>query len=242
MRRIALRALLLVAALGFPGAALADVTAHYMLNGKDALTVEVDDGGNARLGIEGKFSLILRDGVDYAAITIKGRVLVVRYTDLIALAKVKLKAEPVASMRDEDVIFTLASGAAVEVAGRKGTAWTLVGKDKAPGTQRLELVMSDDPEIAPIGALIRRMAEPVVPILQGMLPESTGFGVQVLALLAKGTPLRVPPFLELMSVDRKEIDPHRFDLPGPVLSAEEFDKAGDAASANPSAVPLLPLP
>ncbi|WP_213982576.1 hypothetical protein [Sphingomonas sp. dw_22] len=238
-RRVARLAFVLLCSAPLP--ALADVTAHYTLGGKEALTVEVDDGGNARLGVDGKFSLITRDGVDYVAIMMKGQVLVVRYADLIALAKVKIKFDSGAQSADEAKAFVLASGAAAEIAGHKGTTWTFGLKDASPAAHMLEVVMSDDPELAPVGSLVRRMLEPAVPILQGMFPEASGFSTRVLELLAKGTPLRAAPFLELGSVDRNEIDPHRFDLPGPVMSAEEFDKAADTpAASGGSALPPLP--
>lgn len=241
-RRAAAARLAFVLLCAAPMPALADVTAHYTLGGKEALTVEVDDGGNARLGIDGKFSLIVRDGVEYCAITMKGQVLVVRYADLVALAKVKIKLDSPeqAKARQEGKQFVLATGGTTEVAGRKGTTWTFGLKDAPPTAHMLEVVMSDDPELAPVGSLMRRLLEPAVPILAGMFPDSSDFGARAIELLAKGTPLRAAPFLEMASVDRKEIDPHRFDLPGPVMSAEEFDKAADAP-VETHAVPV-PIP
>jgi hypothetical protein len=243
IRRAAAARFALVLLCAAPMPALADVTAQYVLGGKEALTVEVDDGGNARLGIDGKFSLIVRDGVEYCAITLKDQVLVVRYADLVALAKVKMKSDSAgqAKASQEDKLFVLGSGGAAEVAGRKGMTWTFGPKDEAADGHMLEVVMSDDPELAPVGSLIRRALEPAIPVLTGLFPDASNFGARVTELLGKGTPLRVAPFLEMASVDRKEIDPHRFDLPGPVMSAEEFDKIASAPGGESHAV-VVPLP
>ena len=59
---------------------------------------------------------------------------------------------------------------------------------------------------------------------EAIFPASSGFGPRLLELLSKGTPLLAVPFLELQSVDTAEIDAKHFDLPGPVIAADELEQ------------------
>ena len=74
----------------------------------------------------------------------------------------------------------------------------------------------------------------------GVIPASSQFGPRLRELLAKGTPVKVAPLLELQSIDHKDIDAHRFDLPGPVVTAEELLEP-IPTHAEPVG-PLQPLP
>jgi hypothetical protein len=141
-----------------------------------------------------------------------------------------------------DVKMTLIPTGEAMIAGRAASLWDFVPAMPAgdPNMERpLEVAISADPALAPVGDVFRRLVEALLPAFATILPESTGFAARTRELLAKGTPLRVGKKFELQSVDIVEIDPKRFDLPGPVITAAEF-LAGMEGRGNPIA--LVPLP
>lgn len=227
-----------------PAQALADVTARYSM-GKDVLTVEVDDGGNSRLGIEGMFSLIRRDGYDYVVMIPPGGE--AKVTELGALMQIMAGAmqdqKPPAGMFPEPK-FALVSKGDVTVGGRAGTLWSFgpMAQPGDPKPQRaIELTMSADPALAPVGEVFRRTVMALLPQFSAIVPESSGFAPQAAELMAKGTPLRIDKKFELQSVETAEIDPKRFELPAPVISAVEFMTAMEPGGGG-GGVEFNPLP
>ncbi|RYY23325.1 MAG: hypothetical protein EOP62_20455 [Sphingomonadales bacterium] len=207
-----------------PMPALADVTARYS-TGKDVLLVEIDDNGNARVGIDGQFGLIRRDGTDYAVmIGADGETRVVELAELIELMGGANKASAgTANPAIERANFLLIAKGEATVAGRVGVIWSFGPEkenDGRPG-EMLEVVMSADPTLAPIGTLLRRMMGTLQPFVAMIVPEASGFYPKAVELAAKGAPLRVAK-IELQSIDTADIAAARFDLPAPVISAAEF--------------------
>ncbi|MET0308394.1 MAG: hypothetical protein ABW023_06785 [Sphingomonas sp.] len=239
IRTLAAARFALVLLCAAPMPALADVTARYALGGgKEVLLVEIDDGGNARIGIDKGFGLIRRDGVDYLVIDMKGDQLVTRLDDAIKVLKTQIATK---SVVDDGTgpLFVLGGGPETQVSGFAATSWTLGPKEA--GGKTLQIAISDDPELAPVGAMLRRLADSALSVFEGsVIPASSQFGPRVRELLAKGTPVQIAPLMELESVDHKEIDSHRFDLPGPVVSAEMLAQA-IPSHAEPAG-PLKPLP
>lgn len=222
-----------------PLPALADVTAHYSA-GKDVLLVEVDDGGNTRIGIDGKFGIIRRDGVDYAVLSRpEGDTKVVALAELLTIMSSAVTNTPKPEAMTVDKFVLVAKGDAL-VGARKGTLWNFGPEKEADGRpgDMLEIVISDDPALAPVAAVFRLTLDSLLPVLGAMIPDSSGFAAQAATLIAKGAPLRVDKMIELQSVETGEIDPKRFELPAPVISAVEF-----LSSMEPGpAIEVKPLP
>ncbi len=221
-----------------PMPALADVTARYSAGGKE-LVIEVDDGGNSRLDVGGKFTIIHRDGVDYIAVTDKDGTKVFELQAMVDLIKgiIPKTEDPKA----KEFQFGIAPGAGVMVAGQQGDAWKLlmVKGDEASKKKHIEMVVSADPKLAPVGTVFRRAIDTVTSFFGAMFPEETGFSARLTELFAKGTPLRVTPIeegatkqesplIEFKSLDTAEIDAKHFELPAPVTSADEIFGAMDA--------------
>jgi hypothetical protein len=223
-----------------PAPALADVTATYAVQDK-TVTIEVEDGGNARMTVGDKVTLIRRDGVDYvAAKDAMGAVHVVRALDLLAMAQAQIKGTdaPLPGRHD----LSLSQGAAETVAGYPGTVWKLV-PDAGSGAPNMpvaafDFVISADPKLAPVAAYFRHLIDTVVPMFLPMMGESN-FVARADELFGHGAPIRIGPLLTLTRVETGEIADDRFTLPGPVMSAAEFVEAVDPSKAA-QALPPAP--
>lgn len=225
--------LFLAAILAFaPLPALADVTAHYAVGNKELL-VEVDDGGNSRIGVDDKFAIIHRDGVDYVVFTDKDGSKVFELQAMVDLVKgiIPKTEDP----KTKDMQFGIAPGAAITVAGQPGTAWKLlmVKGDAESMKKHIELVVGADPKLAPVGDVFRRAVATLNDFLGVLFPAETGFSARLTELFGKGTPLRITPveqgaakpegpLIELKSLDTAEIDARHFELPAPVTPSEEI--------------------
>ncbi|NYT41225.1 hypothetical protein HZY97_10690 [Sphingomonas sp. R-74633] len=235
-----------------PMPALADVTARYEIDGKQ-LVVEIDDGGNSRIAVADKFAIIRRDGVDYVVVDDKGGPKVFELQGIVDLLKSilpKLKPEDAAN-KDKVEFGVVAGDANVTVAGRSGAVW-LLSMLKAPDAdvkRHVEIVMSADPQLAPVGALFARTADIALDFMGGFIPESTQFGTTTRGILAKGAPLRIHPvdpakpekvILELTAVDTAEIDPKHFELPAPVTPTDEIFGSMDSLMKPGGALQNLP--
>lgn len=221
-----------------PMPALADVTAHYSAGGKE-LVIEVDEGGNSRLDVGGKFTIIHRDGTDYVVVPDKDGPKVFELQAMVDLVKgfIPKTEDPKA----KEFQFALAPGAATAIAGQQGDAWKLlmVKGDDDSKKKHIEMVVSADPRLSPVGDVFRRAIGTVTSFFGAMFPEETGFSARLTELFAKGTPLRVTPIeegaakpegplIEFKSLGTAEIDAKHFELPAPVTSADEIFGAMDA--------------
>lgn len=216
-----------------PLPALADVTARYDVDGKE-LVVEVDDGGNSRIGLAGKFAVIRRDGVDYLVVEDKTGPKVFELQGIVTLIKGFLPKPKPEDAAKEKVEFGVVPGpGTATVAGRTGTI-LMMSMLKGPEEDRkrqVEIVMSQDPQLAPVGLVVARTADVFLDFMGTFIPESTQFGATARGILAKGAPLRIHPIdpakpakmrFELTAVDTAEIDAKHFELPAAVTPTEEI--------------------
>ncbi|MES2441973.1 MAG: hypothetical protein V4574_04020 [Pseudomonadota bacterium] len=229
MRSPAIRRLLPLAALLLPAPALADTTARYAA-GQAIFTVEVDDGGNARAGIDGRFALIRRDGVIYVVLYPRDGAPQVARADAV-LTLMGEVSKPPETWRTE---FTAEGDATV--AGYRGSVWRFGPAGDPP----LEFLMSADPALAPVGAVFRGAADVLAAFIAAHVTEGDPVG-DVRSLFSHGTPIRLREtrpgggdILTLQSVGTGEIDSHRFDLPGPVAGADAF-----VAAIRPMGAPIV---
>ncbi|AQR74318.1 hypothetical protein [Sphingomonas sp. LM7] len=220
-----------------PLPAAADVTARYDL-GKEQLSVEVDDGGDYRAEVAGKFALMRRGGVVHLVIYRDGTPLVVPRQAFLDLAETKLakeRAKPGAA----PVRIAVTKGPDETVAGRKGSLWTLMAPES--GGKAIEVVLTGDADLVPVGAVFVEVLDTALQAFDGIVSH-TDFAVRAREVLAKGTPLRLKVMEEvrLREVSTAAIDSARFVLPGPVIDGAALDEAM-SAPAEP-ATPLPPLP
>jgi len=222
--------------------ALADTTATYDAD-KMPFTAAVADDGNSRIGVEGQFELIRRDGVDYIVLTDRAGAPHVARADAAFAAFVARKGAP-----PENGNWLATPGAQANVAGYSGTLWQFGPEKDSP----LELLMSADPALAPVGPVFARYAEAVAEGITVKSPGNASAVAGVRAVFANGTPIRVRDLrrpgstptreartvLELRSVSKAPIDPHRFDLPGPVLPPDAFFAAIRPPSPANDDVPI----
>jgi hypothetical protein len=237
-----LRGMLLPAALAlFPAPALADVTARYAL-GKEVATIEVDDGGDWRLDVPGQFTLIRRGGVDYIALKQGAEMMVFKLDELVAAIKPEARAPgDTGSDPFTNGKFTLTRGADVTIGGYKGVNWSFGPEAPQPKGHRAEIATSKDPALASIGAVFVALHRRVRELGVGRFGAESNFLALAGELVASGTPIRVTSLAELRSVDEAAIDPKRFELPGPVISADVM-KSKVAADSQPVEVTLEPQP
>jgi len=215
----------LALALGLPLPAAADVTARYTL-GKEALSVEVDDGGDYRAEIAGKFALIRHGGSDYVVIFQGTTPLVVTRQAFLDLAVARIPATPPKPDAKRDTAI-VKQGPEELVASRRGNAWAI--RLDRPNANTIEVVMCPDRDLAPVGKVFAGVVDAGLTAFDKLIPPSN-FAEQVRFVFAKGTPLRgslIEQF-RLESVSMAPIDAARFALPGPVLDSKAFDKAMSA--------------
>lgn len=222
-----------------PMPALADVTVRYEL-GKQVLTVEVDDGGDSRIDVGGKFGIIRRGGTDYAVMMLpNGDGKVTPLAELVTMVSAMVAGESAPPL--SEMQFVLVGKGPAEMAGRQGMLWSFGPANseelKKKGGNTLELVVSSDPQLAPIGATLHRTLVIVQPLLALVAPASSGFGPKAVELAAKGTPLGADKLFTLKTVETANIDPKRFELPAPAVSAMEFLSAMESGGAE-----FKPLP
>src|SRR4051812_6716173 len=106
-----------------PVPALADVTAHYAVQDK-SLTIEVESGGDVRLTIEDKFTLIRRDGIDYAVVKdATGAFRVARVEDLLAMVRAQMQGAHPPKGAPAKTSFILPESGSETVGGYPGTVW-----------------------------------------------------------------------------------------------------------------------
>lgn len=218
MRALLLPLIAFAAAL-LPAPVLADVTATYT-SGSAKLVVEADDSGDWRFELSGgmPLALIERGGVAYFIITDRDNKVSVTRADAFVMAMI-----PQAGPPPEMPEFKLEAMQPESFAGYSGTVWRLSPTGDVP----LDVLLSPDPALAPIGDVFRDFVGVFGERLATM-PGIGGFADYVVQLFAKGTVIRASlggerpeSVLELASVTTGQIDPARFVLPGPVISAEE---------------------
>ncbi|WP_404336346.1 hypothetical protein AB2M62_18990 [Sphingomonas sp. MMS12-HWE2-04] len=232
MRLILAGALLALA----PAPAFADVTARYAI-GSQTLTVEVDDSGDYRAELSGKFAVIRHGGDEFVVITHNGKAFAAKADVFLPLLKAKMaqNAAPPGGP-GATLAFTTRQGNDETVAGRKGSSWRITAE--APGSNVLILVMSADAQLAPVGGVFRHVVTLALDAFAPVFENNASFRDQLTAVFAKGTPLTItgPATIELAGVSAESIADSRFASPTILLDA----KALDAALSEPTATPGEP--
>lgn len=190
--------------------------------------------------------LIRREGVDYvSAADAQGR-FVGRKDDFFAIADETIRTAMPQSARDAlralaDIRIAIVEGGMETVAGRQGRLYRITmaappeprpaaaqtGEDPEDDVEPaapppLEVVISEDPELAPVGREMARLfdsANGLVDAVMGTTPALIG---QIRDLLARGTVIRVGDQFRLRSVSTDAVPDSAFALPGPVLTRAQL--------------------
>lgn len=220
------RILALAAALFAASPALADVSGRYRGPDGAVMLVEATDDGNGRMGPDGgnSYGLFTAEGA-FVVWEEGGVVRVARYADLKAAMDAQL-----AEMLGEEAVAALApqppeagpplleaAGEAI-VGGRTGAAWREAGAEAA------SLVLSRDPALRPLGAVLARAVIETPTFETMLLGRPSRLAAELAALLESGAPLRFAD-AELTAVAHDAIPAARFALPAAPLSVKEIQAA-----------------
>jgi hypothetical protein len=247
--------LLAIAAFGLSSAAMADVTARYVISPPARPAVggapapassgppgtfifSADDHGQARIEAEGGGQspiLIRRDGVGYAVMPSPQGPLVARQADLIAFGASMMAAmragggenPPAGGPAGHMAAMAAARLEVVErgsetVAGVRGTVYavTIVMGERRQGP--FEIVLSTDPNLAPVGVEMLRVVDSLREPLAAMMGAAPPIFAAARELLGRGTPIRIGDAFRLAAVNTDPVPAAQFALPGPVLTAQEM--------------------
>ncbi|WP_128891226.1 hypothetical protein [Erythrobacter sp. HKB08] len=233
------------ALVALPSAAQADVAARYETVDDKAvidmeMTIEADENDNVRFQMArtgGYF--LLRDGEMYQVQkTVEGYE-VVRTRDALlvqqeAMAKLGWKIPDMVNA-PELAAPRLEPMEEETVGGRVGTGYGMVGQGM-DGPIYASLVVSTDPELAPIGSA---MASANENMLKGMGEMGSMLGMvgeDMLALMKQGAPLRMLS-VELTDVSFDPIPQARFELPAEPMTLEQLRAALDVTVDAPPTLP-----
>lgn len=209
-------ALAAFAALLLPGPAAADITARYHDANGLAVTVRLSDGGDSRT--ETQHAVYLTSGgIDYLVAGQDHGGFVVRLDDFVSLMTEQSAAWPAADPPAEPMPVTISEAGTEIVAGRTGRRFRIAAAGQS--TDAAEMVISSDPDLAPLGAVLRRHFGPVLTAFGARNP---GIARAMADLLGRGTLLRGSELFRLESIDNAALSPSLFTLPSPPISREEL--------------------
>jgi hypothetical protein len=230
-----------VAASCWSGPAAADMTARYSYapGGPVVMTVEVNDRGDSRISGGSRMAAITVDGVAWVATGDLDGVYAVRRDDMFAAMEEVAQAMARATLppefanlpppsEDETSGYRAVERGTITIAGRSGTRWLLASRVPRPRDSmepEWVFVVSDDPQLAPIGRAIARQFR-----LErrgfSMSPAGGEFGgalpPEMLAVVQRGTLIGIDGQLYLRSVETAPVPPSAFTLPPTLLTREQF--------------------
>lgn len=213
------------------------------------MTVDADDAGHARIemaapaGAAGppggpgaapgnrapSVALITREGVGYLALRgpQAGQELVARQEDALALLTPLATGMASGSARTgvQEMMRQRVEVVPVReetVAGLRGQVYTVVvisGETRSPA---VEIVVSNDPRLAPAGRELVRLVDSLRGTFTAVMGGEPPVYGAIRTLLGHGTPLRIADVFVLDSFSTDDIPDSRFALPGPVLTREQL--------------------
>jgi hypothetical protein len=234
-----MRGLVICLFFGLAGPALADITAVYERPAaKFKMTVEIATNGDVRGDITGKPGVycLTRNGQGYFVIQTSSGVLVDRVEDEGAAVKIvaekRLNPSFLALMKSAgpamaNIGHLLTKGDDVVVQGRKGAPYYFAGP-RRPEIAPV-VVMSSDPELAPLGAAMAHQFA-MSDNLQ-FVAAPNPFNLEVETIMRSGAPIEFAG-AELTTVSHDPIPPSRFELPASAESREDIIKRIDATATD----------
>ncbi len=249
-------------------AAEADTTAVYAARDRSlrlSMTVEIADNGSVRYQMSAgrTYGLVLSD-VDYFVTVDPKGPLVDRVNDLVAAQKEAMAAlMPTLRHDAKPAGPKLVPIGVTTINGRTGKAYGYRrGTTPEPGpslnpnlgtvTSRPAtesevkrasanpvVVISDDPDLAPLGKVMAHQFNKSVAMLSRMMGGAPGMIDEMQAILRTGAPLSFAG-LELQSVNHAAIDPKRFELPAQPETLNQIRERLKPLPAPPTATPTKP--
>lgn len=222
------RALPLLLALA-PWPALADVTASYQA-GKDRLTVEVADNGDARVEV-GELVYIRHGGEEYLTLGKAGDDQVSgRHDDMLKFLGTLFRADPETGSLAAPVPVTpvLDPLPDTELLGLKGRAWRIWPRGKNDPAGSIDASFSASPKLAPVNGVLQSALNSFISVFGPM--DKRGHFRAILAMMGdKGTPLTVrnAATIQLLAVDTAPIDPAHLAVPENLVSGEMLTALAD---------------
>jgi hypothetical protein len=210
------------------------------------MTIDADEAGQARIemsppagapgapaaaagGRAPSVALITREGVGYLALRgpQAGQELVARQEDALALltplatgmAGGSARTGVQEMMRQRVEVLPVREET---VAGLRGQVYSLVvitGETRSPP---IEIVVSNDPRLAPVGRELVRLVDSLRGTLVAVMGAEPPIYGAIRTLLGHGAPLRIANAFVLDSFSTDDIPDSRFALPGPVLTREQL--------------------
>lgn len=227
------RALPILLALA-PWPALADVTASYQA-GKDRLTVEVADNGDARVEV-GEFAYIRHGGEEYLTLgKTAGDRVSGRRDDMLKLFGVLFRADPETA--------NLAAPAAVspvleplreiELLGLKGRVWRIWPKGKNEPAESIDVAFTASPRLAAVNRVLQSAITEFLGVF-GPLDKHGRFRAILAAMRDKGAPLMVRDAntVQLLALDDAPIAPARFAVPEDLISGDALQTLAQQMQAR----------
>ncbi|HYG30476.1 MAG TPA: hypothetical protein VD887_09695 [Allosphingosinicella sp.] len=225
-----MRFLILVLLLvGCSSPARADLTAHYRhVDGSGTVRVEVAGNGDARFEMSGQpWRLIHRSGVSYVVYLLPGGPLVARIDDLRQLATEHGGEPPslaISSMR-------LVPRGEVRMGGFSGRAYHLQMPDGP--TSRPQLVVSQDPALAPIGQAWLRQIDFSMAMLRARGAPVPDAVTRIREVLTTGSPIYYGG-QQLQRIDNAAIPAERFRLPAEPVTLDELRNGAAQSFLGPT--------
>ncbi|HEY5723101.1 MAG TPA: hypothetical protein VIT45_12340 [Allosphingosinicella sp.] len=217
-----------------PAAAIADATARYRIPGGQEILIEASDDGHGRFtpegeGAKGGYAVFTPDD-SFLIFPDDGVTRVMRFADFRAALDAMI-AKSLAQIGGAEAVDTpdpaptasaearMAAAGRSEVNGRSGTLY----RDRAAAANMGEIVISDDPALAPVGRVFAKamLETPMFGDLIG--GAASDWKRELAALLDKGAPLRLSE-IDMVSATSDKIPAERFALPSAPISRAEFER------------------
>jgi hypothetical protein len=228
--------MLILVMVGAAAPADAGLKAIYDKPDNAPLTIEIADNGDARVGPDDQSMYVLLIGDAAYIVTIKdGKTSAARLTD-VAAAFDKVMPPIFGKLFGAAAAATKGDTTKIEkigprtINGRAGIAYRLKGGE---GEAPPEIVLSEDPALAPVGKAMGRFTEATMlllaPLFGNAVPEMVG---EMRAVLALGTPLKGGDGMALRSVETVDVPPARVALPGKLQTVDEIVKSIKVTPTN----------
>ena len=202
----------LFAALLIAAPASADITARYtQWNGDPPMVVQVSDSGESRIAVT-EAVYVTTGGVDYMILDDAEGQFVVRQQDFVDMMAELLRATSAAAPPSAPPP-SIAENGSETLAGRAGTVFRL--SDPRQPSDAFDLVISTDPELAPLG---RALGSLVAVFGITMSRTSPALAEALAELVGRGALLRFGPLWRLESVEVAPVPQSVFALPSAPLA------------------------
>jgi hypothetical protein len=222
-----LRPFLFAAVLGLCPPAIAGTHVTYAGETPDrTMTIEVADNGDARIsdGRSSDYGLML-SGHFYVVAHQNGTVRVMRIEDVAAAIDQVIppvfKGVLSGARPAPPKAFRAVKKGTRSVAGHAGTVYAIYGLDDAKPEAAQDFVMSDDPALKPVGAVLEQFMNaaivPAAPLLGGSAADIIA---STRAIFALGTPLDAGGRFRLTSLVTADVPPDRLALPAQPATVE----------------------